>query len=272
MLEINGKQYRLCLIDTNILSNLLKSPKEWIECLHKSFNLSETIICYSIFSLSELWHKQNLFKEYLTIFSCLPSAILDGHESIFVKEKENYNNPNPINPIALAPFAIHEPSMSPRERLEYVLKNSPFVGRTKYWKNSQKKVLQRIVGLKKNFPPQNKKYTKKEVEYFCLTTGTTQVGLRDKEFANRIIDNGTFIDLDRFPSVKTTSYVVFYKFYPDKRNPEPSDIFDILISSLLPYVDFCVTEGNLTHIVRQIQKKHNFLLNVECFNVKEIQK
>ncbi len=270
MLEINGNTYKLCLIDTNVLSNLLKSPKDWIEYLHRAFNIEKTVICYSIFSLSELWYKPDLFQKYLDVFSEFPSAVLDGHESIFVKETDNYQIKKVINPVALTPFAIHEPSMSPRERLAYVLEKSPFIGRTEYWKNSQNKVLESIVGLKENYPPENKKYTKQEIEFFCFVTGTTQVGLRNKGFADGIMGQKMAIELDRFPSIKTTSYVVFYKFYPDNRNPEPSDIFDIFISSLLPYVDFFVTERNLKHIINQIQKKHDFLLNVECFTMKQI--
>lgn len=270
MLEINGNKYNLCLLDTNALSNLLKSPENWIKHIDNKFDISKTILCYSIFTLSELWYIPDLFKIYLDFFSTFPSAVLDGHESILVKEIQNYHDPKIINPIVLAPFSLNGTNMSPKERLKYVLKNSHFISRTKYWKDSQKEVLDGIISLKKNYPPEKKAYTKNEIESFCLITGMSQVGLRDRNFANIIVNQKKTINLDLFPSIKATSYVVFYKFYPDNRNPEPSDVFDILISSLLPYVDFFITEKNLNHIIHQIQKKHNFLLNVNCFTMKQI--
>lgn len=270
MLEINGTKYNLCLLDTNALSHLLMSQNDWVDNLNRKFDLSKTIICYSIFTLSELWFRQDLFNEYLNFFSIFPSAILDGHESIFVKETENYHLMKEINPIVLSPLAIQEPNMSPRDKLEYVLKKSPFIGRTEYWKNSQNQVLDSIVDLRKNYPPKNKTYSKKEIEFFKIVTGTAQVGLRNKEFADSLISSGNEIDLDKLPSIKCTSYVVYYKFYPDNINPEPSDIFDIYISSLLPYVDYFVTEINLNHIVKQIQRRHNFLNNVNSFTMKQL--
>ncbi len=272
MLEINGTEYNLCLLDTNALSNLLKSPKDWIENIDSHFDISKTIICYSIFTLSELSYNIELFNKYLDFFSIFPSAVLDGHESIFVKETENYSSLKPLSPVVLTPFAINDSSMSQKERLQYVLENSSFIGRTEYWKESQKQILDGILSLKSNFPPEKKAYSKKEIEFFCFSASTTQVGLRNNKFAKKTIQQGSALDFEKLPSIKCTSYVVFYKFYPDNRNPEPSDIFDIFISSLLPYVDFFITERNLNHIVKQIQQNHNFLTNVQSFTMKQINK
>ena len=90
MIELSGKEYKLCLFDTNALSYFLLSPKEWIEYLNHKFDLSRTIICYSVFTLSELWCRPELFEKYLDFFSIFPSAVLEGHESIFQKEIKNY--------------------------------------------------------------------------------------------------------------------------------------------------------------------------------------
>lgn len=270
MIELNGNNYNLCLLDTNALSNLLENREEWIAKINSRFDLSKTIICYSIFSLSELWYTPNLFKEYLNVFSEKPSAILDGYESIFQKEVSNYNKQNPILPIVFAPFSIKDPVRSPKEALTYVLERDLFVDRTKYWKEGQKTIIDGIVSLKENYPSENKKYSKKEIEAFCFMTGTSQICLRNSDFAKNVLAKKEAIDLNRFPSIQSTSYVVYYKFYPDNRNPELSDVVDIIISSLLPYVDFFITERNLNHIVKQIQSKHNFLCNVKSFTMKEL--
>ncbi len=270
MIEINGHSYNLCLLDTNALSNLLKNKKEWISKINSRFDLSKTFICYSIFSLSELWYTPKLFKEYLNYFSDLPSAVLDGYESIFQKEVDNYNKQNPLLPIVFAPYSIKDPVKNPKEALKYVLETNLFVNRTQYWKNSQKTILDGMVNLIENYPPKNKKYSIKEIETFCFIASTSQIVLRNIEFAKEVLAQKEAIDLNRFPSIKSTSYVVYYKFYPDKRTPELSDVVDIIISSLLPYVDFFITEKNLNHIVKQIQRKHDFLCNVNSFTIKDV--
>lgn len=272
MIELNGNKYKLCLFDTNTLSNLLMHPKEWIEYLNHKFDISQTIICYSIFTLSELWYRQELFEKYIDIFATFPSVILDGHESIFQKEINNYKCKRKPNPIVLAPFAINKPRLTSKQRLKHIIEKSDFITRTDYWTKGQQQILDGIVELKKNYPPKNDKYSKKEIEDFCLIASTDQIILRNSNFAKNIIKKGCNIDLELFPSVQSTSYIVFYKFYPDNRQPLPSDVFDILISSLLPYVDYFLTEGNLSNIIKITQNRHDIFCDLKTYSLKQIRK
>lgn len=272
MIEINRRLYKLCLFDTNALSSFLLKPKEWINYYNDEFSLSNVIICYSIFTLSELFYRQELFEKFLDIFSIFPSVILDGNESIFNKEIQNYFTCDKIDPIVLVPFSIQGEKLTSKETLTKVLKESVFISKTEYWKKEQKDVLTRIIKLKKNYPPKHQNYTIKEIEEFNLVVSNQQIGIRDKHFARKILSAGKVNDLRKFPSLKCTSYFVFYKFYPDNRIPIVSDVFDIMISALLPYVDYFISEGNMCEIIKRIQKKHNFLNNLESHSIKEIKK
>lgn len=272
MIKLNGKNYNLCLFDTNVLSSFLQKPKAWLNYFNDIFSLSNTFICYSVFTLSELWYKKELFDKYLDFFAVFPSAILDGHESIFLKEVENYNQFNKINPIVVVPFSINGSDLTPKEKLIKVIEDSAFVSKTEYWKKGQNYVLDGIVSLIKNYPPQKDQYTTKEIEDFNFIVSTSQIGLRDNKFAKKNIKSGATIDLNQFPSIRATSYVVFYKFYPDVRKPVSSDVFDIIISAILPYVDFFLTEGNMCEIIKKIQNKHCFLRKLKQYSIKEINK
>lgn len=272
MIEINQKKYKLCLFDTNALSAFLQRPEEWIIYFNQEFSLSDTIICYSIFTLSELYYRQELFEKYIEFFSLFPSALLDGHESIFQKEMQAYQKTEFVNPVVLAPCSICGEGLSQKEKLEKVIKKSGFIDKTKYWKNAQEDILEGMIELKKNYPPKNGKYTVKEIEDFNLYASTSQIGMRNRPFAQKILDSGQFIDIAQFPSLKSTSYIVFYKFYPDDRKPLSSDVFDIMISALLPYVDYFLTEGNLYDIIMKIKGKHGFLENIIPYKLKDIRK
>lgn len=272
MIRINNKDYSLVLFDTNALSSFLQNPMEWIRYYADEFSLSSSIISYSVFTLSELYYRQELFSKYIEIFSEFPSVILDGHESIFLKEIDNYAIGADISPIIVAPFAINEPSMTRKEILLKVIENSGFVSKTEYWKSGQEEVLSGIINLKNNYPPKKDKYTIKEVEHFNFIVSTSQIGIRNHAFAKNIISTGEAINLERFLSLKCTSYFVFYKFYPDNRKPINSDVFDIMITALLPYVDSFITEGNMFEIIKRIQRNHNFLDELVPYKLKDINK
>lgn len=274
MIRLKGNEYQLLLLDTNALSDILKEPKKWISFLNDNFDISKTILSYSIFSLSEIYKSKPLFSEYLTFFSIYPSVILDGYDSIFKKEIASYRKQNKeINPIVIAPFLIKSNEIdSPREKLEQVLKLSGFYERTQYWQDARKEILDGIIELKKNFTPANgKTYSLIEIENFIFINTSQQIKLRDKSFVrNEIQIMKRDIDIHQFPSILSTSFVVFYKFYPDNREAILSDVFDIIISSLLPYIDIVITEGHLCEIIRKVQKKHNFINNLKYYSIREV--
>jgi len=275
MIKVNNNEYKLLLLDTNALSDLLKNRKGWIEYINREFSISKSVICYSVFSLSELSKNKVLFDEYLQFFSIYPSLILDGHEAIFNKELSIYGNPSKeLNPITITPYAIFNKNIkSPEIRLRKVLEMSGFYDRTDYWVDSRESVLENIINLKDNYKPKGTKFTRKEIEEFMYLATVQQVMLRNLKFAEKIVKiNKSEIDINQFPSIIATSYVVFYKFYPDKRKPEPSDIFDIMISSLLPYVDYFITEGHLCEIIKKVQTIHNFLPNLSFYSIRKIMK
>ena len=126
--------------------------------------------------------------------------------------------------------------------------------------------------MKKNYKPKNGSYSKKEIEFFNYVVSLEQIGLRAKEFAKSKLKNKEVINVNKFPSVKMTAYMVFYKFYPDNRNPENSDVFDFIITSICPYIDCIITEGNVCNIINKIKRNHKLLNGIQAFSLKDIVK
>jgi len=272
VIELNGNEYEICLFDTNALSNFLKSPKKWIEFYNQEFSVSSTIIDYSVFSIIEIAESSFLFNKYLEFFSIYPSFILDGFFSIFTKELQAYDNDNfQVNPVVISPLNSGlESKLNPKDRLKTIIDKSGFFIRKQYWDSGRQSILDGITSLTQHYPPKNKKYSKKEIEYFVDLASMQQIILRDNKFAQNIIHNNLQIDPQQFPSIISTSFIVFYKFYPDKRKPIISDVYDILISSLLPYVDYIITENNLCEIIRKIQKNHSFLNELKYYSINDV--
>ena len=269
---INQTDYKLCLLDTNALTSFIQNPIKWIEYLKSCFPVKNIVVCYSIFSVCELWYRQEIFEKYFDIFSWYPSLVLDGHESILKKEVFNYANSQLIDPILISPLGIKEDGCSQKELLIKLFTNKEFIERTHYWKKQESLVLNSIIGMKKNYKPKNGSYSKKEIEFFNYVVSLEQIGLRAKEFAKSKLKNKEVINVNKFPSVKMTAYMVFYKFYPDNRNPDNSDVFDFIITSICPYIDCIITEGNVCNIINKIKRNHKLLNGIQAFSLKDIVK
>lgn len=274
MINLNGNSYKICLFDTNALSNFLKEPKRWLKFYDKEFSSSTTIIAYSVFSIVEISDSKYLFEKYIDFFSTFPSLMLDGFHSIFIKELNSYDHEkNQINPVGISPMRANAKTIDEgKKELLSLIETSDFFNRKEYWNKGRKSILDGISSLTHNFKPKNKSYSNKEIELFVEMATLQQIGLRDRSFLQHKVDQKLPVDINKFPSIISTSYVVFYKFYPDNRKPILSDVYDIFISSLLPYVDFVITENNLCEIIRKIQAKHTFLNNLKYYSIKEVNK
>lgn len=272
MIELGGKRVKLCLLDTNILSDILKNKEPYFKTLYELFPPPEHIFCYSVFSITEIKKLKYLFNKYIDAFSVIPSLIMNGHDVLFQEELRHYQDQNhQIKAWAIAPFAIKSKlQMSNAAKLRYVLSQYDIVKKEKYWIGSAEKVLKGILSLKKNYPPKVTKYTKKEVIEFVDLVTSEQIVLRAKAFVRNELDSGRSIDINLFPSLRSTSYAVFYKFYPDRRKPRKSDVFDIIICSLLPYVDIFITEGHQNEVINKIKKIDDILDHLENKSIKEI--
>lgn len=273
MITINNKKYNLLLLDTNAISGFLKDVKIWLNYI--DHHHPKSIICTSIFSLSELSKRKELFEKYLKFFSVWPSGILDSHESIYLKEFESYGkDKSDISPVVLFPsnFTFLK-DITPEKAFKKVLELANFESRMSYWLDSREDVLKNILKLIDNYKPTGEKYTIKEIENFIYFGTIQQIIIRNTKFANQTVKvEKKEIDINKFPSLLSTLYVVFYKFYPDNKVPKLSDIIDLIISSVFPYVDFVITEGHLCEIIRKVQSRHQFLTNLNYTSIRDVNK
>lgn len=272
MININGNNYKLCLFDTNALSSLLLNQASWIKYFDKEFGLGDTIICYSAFSIAELYFRKELFDKFIDLFSIFPSAMIDGYEGLFQKEVDSYDNNSQIDFILLAPFAIKDDNLSPKDALILTFKSSGFIEKSIQWRETRPEVIDSMLKLKDNYPPKGKNYTIKEIEEFMFISSITQIGLRNRKFAQNFLKSEEIIDVSKFPSLKSMVYTVFYKFYTTNRKATDSDMFDIIIASAFPYVDYCITEGNLCEIFKQVQNRHDFSTSTIFYSLKNVEK
>lgn len=263
MIEINGNNYKLCLLDTNILSYALLNFKEFVTQFKIKYDESFTVICFSAFTISEIQKRSELLEKFANIFSQYPALILDGHESLFIKEKNMFLKREIVDPILFCTHTFDS------DELYTIITDEKLSQRTSYWKDNREYILDGILNLKSNFESKENKFSNNEIEEFITKASVEQIAKRDIKFVKKALGNNQTPMPNDFPSIKAQAYCVFYKFYTDNRKPILSDIYDILIFSSLPYVDYFVTESNLSEHIKQIQNRHKELKNLQVYSIKD---
>lgn len=78
MLTINGNSYRLCLLDTNAVSEMVKHPLVLRHFFTWSLSTEPIFVpCYSIFTLLELRQNAGVYERFIKGFGPPP---VDAHQ------------------------------------------------------------------------------------------------------------------------------------------------------------------------------------------------
>jgi hypothetical protein len=273
MLVLNGTRYRLCLLDTNAVSELVKHPDRLGHFLTWSLREQPVFIpCFSLFTVLELRRRSEIYLRFTERFGVLPCLLLKSHEQILEEETRCYPDPSKVDPSLLG---FSGPVGQSGNRLANVLPlafgTESILAQERYWNESRDDIVEGIRSLVPNFPPKADRYTPAEVRAFIEIAGFEQLVRRAQPFAERIVRSGRPVNIDAFPSLKATAYTVFYKFYPDRtRKPSASDAFDIIISAATPYVDVVVTENHQAECLRKAKRLDPFIQDLGIYTLRDL--
>lgn len=267
MIEANGNLYKLALVDTCIISEFIKQRgQSFSKKLILKF-CEDSIPSFSIQTFKELKFVPDLYDEFFSIFRSFPSLVMKDHEKIYEEELSYYEEKRQINPGLTNLF--NNPFSKENLDIKKVMELLYTPEMQKKFENDKSIILEGILSLKKNYPAKNQRYTKKEIEEFVESAVLTQLVLRNREWVQKKLDREKVIEIDRFPSLKIMAYVIFYKFYISDRKPQLSDVPDILMASLYPYIDVVLLEKNQAEMIRQIQTRHSFCTQLEVHTMRD---
>jgi hypothetical protein len=150
-----------------------------------------------------------------------------------------------------------------------LFQSEEFLRRERSWNREASAILTGITDLVEHYPPaQLGRYSREEIAYFVRRASIDQIGMRAPGFtAARSPDS---VLVEGFPSVKMMSFSVFFKFYPDRRKPSVSDVFDVIISAAVPYVDLVITERHQAEVLRRTKDQDEFIREVEVYTIRDL--
>ena len=262
----------MCLIDTCIISEILKNKKNERN-LFVNFSLTNKVIpCISIFSIFELRKTKNLFEQFIDFFNGYPLYILQAPLILFEEEVHCYPNPLMVEPINnLFSGKEREGEIQLRDYLTRIFSDERILDSEMNWNaNWKKEMLEKIINLKPNFPPDCNSYNLQDAKRFLNDGMPDYIMSMQKNIKARLNTEDYPFDLMAFPSIRTIFYTVFYRFYAENRVPELQDIFDIFIYSVVPYVGTVIAENFQAEIFRKLRNNDDIYKNLNILTMKDL--
>lgn len=195
--------------------------------------------------------------------------MLKGYEQFLEEEAQLYPDPSSLDPCAIA-FTPLGGDGNRLRNLPSIMETPSIKRQEAGWNNVRRDIAEGMVSLVPNYPADGDKYTDAELRAFIQQAGWSQLALRAGAFMKQVLDSGSAVNIDVFPSLKAMLYTTFYKFYVDApRKPADSDAFDIIISAAVPYVEAIFTENHQAEALRKTKRRDAFIEELQIFSLRD---
>lgn len=106
MIEVQGRQYAIALLDTNILSEMLKDMDRFGTRVLERIDHRRSFVGITTYSVQELRRRKDLFDSLVEVMSWLPTVLLKSGGVLLDDEVRCYATHESMDPILLSPLGI----------------------------------------------------------------------------------------------------------------------------------------------------------------------
>lgn len=270
MIKIGDKTHKIVQLDTNALSNIIKANDDILNRLMTRYPFDNFLFSYSPFSVLEIKKRADLYARFCHLFSLLPSFVLKGFQHLINEEIKGYHKSSPFH---VTDFCLHDMDTGGRlltpEKVNRLFNNSRLLKVFAQWDVDTKEIFEGIKTAQENLGI-NKNYTREEIRNFVRQESFSQLRDHDKDFVSNNNLTADNFNVDKFPSLKIMSFLVYFKFHSDMRKAKLNDVYDILITMTAPYVDVLITEGQIADSIKKTNKLDKFMDSLEVVTLSEI--
>lgn len=235
----SGNTYKLCLLDTNAISEIIKNSEVEGYGFINRFSPSE-------YAPIELRRRKDLYDKFINFFSVYTFFLLKPFQFLLEDEINAYEKKE--KRVTALLYAFTPLGRSDQYRLKdfmtKLFKKKEIKKLKKNWRNEEKITLNTWLSNKKNFTPKNSEANSRDAEYYIEEAGIqTLIKLYPSWVKENIIDKSKFIKLDELASFKVMLYSQYYRLYDPHWDPKPQEVTDVTIVSAVPYMDAIITEN-----------------------------
>jgi len=267
----SGNTYRLCLLDTNALSEILKRPSIEGRGFVEKYKPSAYVPCLTVYNLIELRRKPTLFEAYIDFFSFYAHFLLKPYQLILADERKANGELNSISALMQAFSPLGKDSSYQLRQFITTFFNLPEIADVEQnWRKEEKDTLHAWLKNRSNFSPLGKTANAKDAERYVKDAGLQTLINIAPHWAKGKIDAGHIPNVDNFPSLKVMLYSQYYRIFDPDWEPRPQEVADVSIMSSAPYVDVVITEKFQAEILRKVKSKVARMANLEISTLRDI--
>ncbi len=269
----DSKSYDLCLLDTNIISEMLNNHQDELKSFLEKFGPTKYAPCFTIYNIIELHRREDLYKKFLNFFSIYPCFLLKPYNVLFEEELESYSEDYSISPLLKSYSPLKKYNIDQFESfLKYVFSKNNIKQSVVNWRNEEREILTNWLGNRENFSPSKQVPNSIDAQSYIKQAGIQTIINHNPKGAWKLINNGVIIDIDRFPAIKVMLYSQYYRLFDPNWKPRPQEVTDVLIMGSTPYVDCVVTEKFQAEILKKVKYKVTGLEQVDIKTLKNLRK
>ncbi len=251
----NGNSYRLVYLDTNSINEISKNTRKMGKIFMERFcvdNFMFVTSCFNLFELSKT--KGDTRKNIIKFFNIFPLAIMYTFPQLIEFEKSS--------------------SKFNQEMIMFATGPSPLF-------NFQFSDILNLIENDSNMDKALKKMKQKfEKEIVCLRQKQTRLNWNLK-FKKNLLEsmNDTFKfeenyfeikELGKYKSLEVLAFIMNQFIYESNKTIEINSVIDAYNCSILPYVEFYITEKTVGSWLDKAKYKFKYLQNIEIIKIKDL--
>ena len=252
MLRLNGENFKVCYLDTNIL----RATLEMSQNIHNktiSKLADKSIFAISILTLVEISHIPLTVEKFIKLMKAMTFLIVKSSDQILEIEKKLFNQKIKVDDIIM--LNSNPLQLKINDEIATYLLSDDFYSHCHIVKEEQTRTFERI-----KLQIESEKDTEINAEDFVQYRVQNIVG---KGYSFTMDDSN-------FLSQKLVNLLLFYTYIFRGKSAQRSDPFDFLISSAVPYMDIFLTENSQAKSYHMIKENHNIVNTLLVQTMKDL--
>jgi len=267
----NGSTYKLCLLDTNALSEIVKYPTVEGRGYIEHFPPTDYVPCFTVYNLVELRRNSDIFQKFIKFFSIYPSFITKPFQ-IILNEEVNTGGRASVNNILHTAFTLFGTSASSHLQafIDELFSTPEMEQLEKEWRTRDQDILDTWLINKANFNPTNSVPNARDADRFVNDATVMTLCQLHPTVVQCGITANTIPQSFRFPSMQIMLYSQYFRLFDPTWTAKDQEVTDVCITACAPYVDAIVTEKFQAEIYNKVQKKVEGLNRVSFAKLRDI--
>ena len=266
----NGSTYKLCLLDTNALSEIVKHPTNEGRGYIERFSPEEYVPCLTVYNLIEIRRDPDVFRKFAAFFKVYPSFLVKPFQQILEAEIAAMGRAA-VTDVLLQAFTPLG-SDSSYDFVSFIdrLFADPAIRQLELqWRTHDQDVLDTWQRNKANFAPVSSVPTARDAQRFVHDACIDTLCQIHPQFVQASIQADDVSVLQTLPSVQVMLYSQYYRIVDPSWKLDNQEATDVYIASASPYVDAVVTERRQAELYKKVQKHVNGM-NIDVATLRHI--